>query len=92
MQEKLPPPKDFDINISNKPNIYSPQCLKTYKNVCYALIAQHGSALAAFRQHPEAQQNDEQTYYLENLVPHINALVEFNQDMSKSAREHRNRL
>jgi hypothetical protein len=29
-----PPPKDFDININNKPNIYSPQCPKTYKNVC----------------------------------------------------------
>jgi hypothetical protein len=28
-----PPPKDFDINISNKPNVYSPQCPKTYKNV-----------------------------------------------------------
>jgi hypothetical protein len=27
-------PKDFDINISNKPNKYSPQCSKTYKNVC----------------------------------------------------------
>ncbi len=28
------PPQDFDININNKPNIYSPQCPKTYKNVC----------------------------------------------------------
>jgi hypothetical protein len=60
-----------------------------------AFIAQHGSALvalAALRQHPKAQQNDEQTNSLENLVPHINALVEFNQDTSKSARECRNRL
>jgi hypothetical protein len=41
-----------------------------------ALIAQHNSALttlAALRQHLEAQQNDEQTDSLENLVPHINA-------------------
>ncbi len=40
-----------------------------------ALIAQHGSALAALaalQQHPEAKQNDEQTNSLENLVPHIN--------------------
>jgi hypothetical protein len=29
---------------------------------------------------------------LENLVPHINALAEFNQDTSKFARERRNRL
>jgi hypothetical protein len=60
-----------------------------------AFIAQHGGALvalAALRQHPKAQQNDEQTNFLENLVPHINALVEFNQDTSKSARECRNRL
>jgi hypothetical protein len=43
-----------------------------------ALIVQHGSALAAlaaFRQHLEAQQNDEEIDSLENLVPHINALV-----------------
>jgi hypothetical protein len=60
-----------------------------------ALIMQHGSALAAlatFRQHPEAQQNDEQTNSLENLVPHINVPVEFNQDTSKSACERRNCL
>ncbi len=40
-----------------------------------ALITQHGSALAALvalQQHPEAQQNDEQTDSLENLIPHIN--------------------
>jgi hypothetical protein len=40
-----------------------------------ALIVQHGSALAAlaaFQQHPEVQQNDEQTDSLENHVPHIN--------------------
>jgi len=60
-----------------------------------ALIAQHGSvlvALAALRQHPEVQQNDEQTDFLENHVPHINVPVEFNQNMSKSAHERRNRL
>jgi hypothetical protein len=60
-----------------------------------ALITQHGSALAALAtlwQHPKAQHNDEQTDSLENLVPHINALVEFNQDTSKSACERRNCL
>ncbi len=48
-----------------------------------ALIAQHGNVLAtlvALRQQLEAQQNDEQTNSLENHVPHINVLVEFNQD------------
>jgi hypothetical protein len=30
--------------------------------------------------------------FLENHVPHINALIEFNQDMSKCACERRNRL
>jgi len=47
-----------------------------------ALIAQHGSALAAltaFQQHLEAQQNDEQTNFLENPIPHIDVLAEFNQ-------------
>jgi hypothetical protein len=61
----------------------------------HALIAQHGSALAAlatFWQLQEAQQNDEQTDSLENPIPHINVLVEFNEDTSKSAREHRNHL
>jgi hypothetical protein len=60
-----------------------------------ALIAQHGSALAALttlQQHQEAQWNDEQTDYLENHVPHIDVLAEFNQGMSESAHEHRNRL
>ncbi|CAM6007599.1 unnamed protein product [Sphagnum balticum] len=60
-----------------------------------ALIAQHGSALAAltaFRQHLEAQQNDEQTDYLENLVSHIDVPTEFNQGTSESAHERRNRL
>jgi hypothetical protein len=60
-----------------------------------ALIAQHGSVLAtlaALQQHPEAQQNDEQTNFLENHVPHINVLVEFNQDKLESAHERRNRL
>jgi len=61
----------------------------------YAFIAQHGSALAALaalQQHPKAQQNDEQTNSLENLVLHINVLIEFNQDTSKFAHERRNRL
>jgi hypothetical protein len=60
-----------------------------------ALIAQHGSALAALaalRQQPEAQQNDEQTDFLENPVPRRNASVEFNQDTSKSTCECCNRL
>jgi hypothetical protein len=60
-----------------------------------ALIAQHGSALAAlttFRQHLEAQRNDEQTDSLENPVPHIDVPVEFNQGMSESVHERRNRL
>jgi hypothetical protein len=60
-----------------------------------ALIAQHGSALAslaALQQHPEAQQNDEQTESLENHVPHINIPIEFNQDMLESARERHNHL
>jgi hypothetical protein len=60
-----------------------------------ALIAQHGSALAALialRQHLEAQWNDEQTDSLENHVPHIDVPTEFNQGMSESAHECRNRL
>ncbi len=60
-----------------------------------ALIAQHGSVLATlatFQQQPEAQQNDEQTDYLENHVPHINVPTKFNQDTSESARERHNRL
>jgi hypothetical protein len=60
-----------------------------------ALIAQHGSALvalAALRQHLKAQQNDEQTNYLENPFPHIDVPIEFNQDTLESAHEPRNRL
>jgi hypothetical protein len=60
-----------------------------------ALIAQHGSALAALtalRQHLKAQRNDEQIDSLENPIPHIDAETEFNQGMSKSAHECRNRL
>jgi hypothetical protein len=60
-----------------------------------ALIAQHGSvlvALATLQQQLEAQQNDEQTNYLENPIPHIDVLVEFNQDTSESAHERHNRL
>jgi hypothetical protein len=61
----------------------------------HAFIAQHGSALVALvtlRQQPEAQQNDKQTDSLENHIPHINALAEFNQDTSESAHERRNHL
>jgi hypothetical protein len=50
------------------------------------------AALAALRQQPEAQQNDEQTDSLENLVRHINALAEFNQNTIEYAREHHNRM
>jgi hypothetical protein len=60
-----------------------------------ALIAQHGSALAALttlRQHLEVQRNDEQTDSLENHVPHIDVPAEFNQCMSKFVHERRNRL
>jgi hypothetical protein len=52
------PPQDFDININNKPNIYSPQMPEDIRERLRAFIAQHGSVLAAlvaFRQHPEAQ-------------------------------------
>jgi len=55
-----------------------------------ALIAQHGNvlvALATLRQQPKVQQNDEQTNFLGNLVPHINAPAKFNQDMLESTRE-----
>jgi hypothetical protein len=55
----------------------------------HAIITQHGSALVALValwQQPKVQQNDEQTDSLENLVPHINALAEFNQDTLESAR------
>jgi bisphosphoglycerate-dependent phosphoglycerate mutase len=58
----------------------------------HALIAQHGSVLAALWQHLETQQNDEQIDSLENPVPHINVQAEFNQDTSKSAHECCNRL
>jgi hypothetical protein len=60
-----------------------------------ALIAQHGSVLAALtalRQHLEAQRNDEQTNSLENHVPHIDVPIEFNQGTSESARERHNCL
>jgi hypothetical protein len=60
-----------------------------------ALIAQHGSVLAALtalRQHLEAQRNDEETDSLENHVPHINVPTEFNQGTSESACGHHNRL
>ncbi len=61
----------------------------------HALITQHGSVLAALTalwQHLEAQQNDEQTDSLENLVPHIDVPTYFNQGMSEFAHEHHNRL
>jgi hypothetical protein len=60
-----------------------------------ALIAQHGSVLAALTtlwQHLEVQRNDEQTNSLENPIPHIDVPVEFNQGTSESARECRNHL
>jgi len=50
--------------------------LENIQECMRALIAQHGSALAtlvALWQQLEAQQNDEQTNFLENHVPHINA-------------------
>ncbi len=55
-----------------------PKMPKDIQERMHALIAQHGSALAAltaFRQHLEAQQNDERTDFLENHVPHINVLT-----------------
>jgi len=60
-----------------------------------ALIAQHGSVLAALttlQQHLKAQRNDEQTDSLENLVPHIDVPVEFNQGTLESAHERCNCL
>jgi hypothetical protein len=60
-----------------------------------ALIAQHGSVLAALtvlQQHLEAQRNDEKTDSLENHVPHIDVPTKFNQGMSESACERHNRL
>jgi hypothetical protein len=50
------------------------------------------AALAALPQHLEAQQNDKQTNSLENLVPHIDVIAEFNQDTSESAHERRSHL
>jgi len=50
------------------------------------------AALATLRQQLEAQHTEEQTDFLGNLVPHINAPTEFNQDKSKFTRERRNRL
>ncbi|CAM6023094.1 unnamed protein product [Sphagnum balticum] len=67
---------------------------ETQERMC-ALIAQHGSVLATLtvlRQHLKAQRNDEQTDSLENLVPHIDVPVEFNQGTSEFAHEHHNRL
>jgi hypothetical protein len=50
------------------------------------------AALAAFRQQPEAQQNDDQIDYLENLVQHINVPTEFNENMTEYACERHNCL
>jgi len=72
-----------------------PKMLEDIQKRMCAFITQHGSALAAltaFRQHLEAQQNDEQTNSLENPVPHIDVPAEFNQGTSEFARERRNRL
>jgi hypothetical protein len=52
--------QDFDINISYKPKIYSLHNAWRHKEHMSALIAHHGSALAALatvRQQPEAQRN-----------------------------------
>ncbi len=75
----------------------TPRCkmAKDIQERMRALIAQHGSvsvALTAFRQHLEAQRNDEQTNPLENNVPHIDVPTEFNQGTLESARERHNRL
>jgi hypothetical protein len=59
-----------------------PKMLEDIQKRMCTLIAQHGSVLAvltALRQHLEAQRNDEQTNSLENPVPHIDVLAEFNQ-------------
>jgi len=45
------------------------------------------AALATLQQHLEAQQNDEQTNFLENPVPYIDVPAEFNQDTSEFAHE-----
>jgi hypothetical protein len=50
------------------------------------------ATLITFWQHLEAQHNDEQIDSLENHVPHIDVLAEFNQGTSKFAHERRNRL
>ncbi len=57
-------------------------------------LRKHGAlaALMALRWHLEAKRNDEQIDSLENLVPHIDVLVKFNQGTSESAHERRNRL
>jgi hypothetical protein len=60
-----------------------------------ALIAQHGSALAALtalQQHLEAQWNDEQIDSSKNFVPHIDVPAEFNQGTLESAHECHNHL
>jgi hypothetical protein len=43
-----------------------------------ALIGSALVSLVALRQQQETQQNDEQTDFLENPVPHINAATKFN--------------
>jgi hypothetical protein len=50
------------------------------------------TTLAVLRQQPKAQQNDEQTDSLENVVPRINVPIEFNQNTIESAIELCNRL
>jgi len=72
-----------------------PKMPKDIQERMRALIAQHGSVLATLmilRHHLEAQQNEEQTDYLENHVPHIDVLAKFNQGMSKFAHERYNHL
>jgi hypothetical protein len=62
-----------------------PKMLEDIQERMCALIAQHGSVLVALttlQQHLKAQRNDEQTNFLENHVPHIDVLTDFNQGTS----------
>jgi len=72
-----------------------PQDAQDIQECMCALIAQHGSVLAALtalRQHLEAQWNSKQTDSLENHVPHIDVPTEFNQGTLESTHGRRNRV
>jgi hypothetical protein len=72
-----------------------PKMLDDIQEHMHALIAQHGSALAALtalQQHLEAQWNDEQIDSSKNFVPHIDVPAEFNQGTLESAHECHNHL